>query len=462
MLQKGGELLKFYFVGFKDLENAKKALRNYEIVNLKDRKSLESVSLSEMQGNYLFINTSKESLIPPNELDNLLKYLETKIGVAVIIVGEDINSFSSKRKGTLHVEIGKDQQADKEVAKLIKKIRNALNRYAGNSAYTRKLKMEIISFAFFDPNVLILGETGTGKTLLASIIHEVISKRKKFIALNSATIPVSLLESELFGHVKGAYTSADSTKEGLIAKAEGGHIFFDEIAELPLHIQAKLLHVVEEGTYNMVGDSTVRKADVRFLSATNREMNYLRKDLFFRISERVIRIPPLRQRKDDIPEIINFIFSSNGYALKFEDMSLEDQDKLLAYSYPGNIRELENIIKSYISESKIKLPSRLPEEEKRTITFSKPKKVDSVVKGMIVDSISNLVDGMIKNGLILSYSALKQSVEEQFDIIYLTKILQMFKWDKHEVAERLSVSYRYLNKLISKYGLDRRIKKASK
>lgn len=462
MLQKGGELLKFYFVGFKDLENAKKALRNYEIVNLKDRKSLESVSLSEMQGNYLFINTSKESLIPPNELDNLLKYLETKIGVAVIIVGEDINSFSSKRKGTLHVEIGKDQQADKEVAKLIKKIRNALNRYAGNSAYTRKLKREIISFAFFDPNVLILGETGTGKTLLASIIHEVISKRKKFIALNSATIPVSLLESELFGHVKGAYTSADSTKEGLIAKAEGGHIFFDEIAELPLHIQAKLLHVVEEGTYNMVGDSTVRKADVRFLSATNREMNYLRKDLFFRISERVIRIPPLRQRKDDIPEIINFIFSSNGYALKFEDMSLEDQDKLLAYSYPGNIRELENIIKSYISESKIKLPSRLPEEEKRTITFSKPKKVDSVVKGMIVDSISNLVDGMIKNGLILSYSALKQSVEEQFDIIYLTKILQMFKWDKHEVAERLSVSYRYLNKLISKYGLDRRIKKASK
>ncbi len=454
--------MKFYFVGFKDLENAKKALRNYEIVNLKDRKSLESVSLSEMQGNYLFINTSKESLIPPNELDNLLKYLETKIGVAVIIVGEDINSFSSKRKGTLHVEIGKDQQADKEVAKLIKKIRNALNRYAGNSAYTRKLKREIISFAFFDPNVLILGETGTGKTLLASIIHEVISKRKKFIALNSATIPVSLLESELFGHVKGAYTSADSTKEGLIAKAEGGHIFFDEIAELPLHIQAKLLHVVEEGTYNMVGDSTVRKADVRFLSATNREMNYLRKDLFFRISERVIRIPPLRQRKDDIPEIINFIFSSNGYALKFEDMSLEDQDKLLAYSYPGNIRELENIIKSYISESKIKLPSRLPEEEKRTITFSKPKKVDSVVKGMIVDSISNLVDGMIKNGLILSYSALKQSVEEQFDIIYLTKILQMFKWDKHEVAERLSVSYRYLNKLISKYGLDRRIKKASK
>ena len=459
MLQKGGELLKFYFVGFKDLENAKKALRNYD--NLKDRKSLESVSLSEMQGNYLFINTSKESLIPPNELDNLLKYLETKIGVAVIIVGEDINSFSSKRKGTLHVEIGKGQQADKEVVKLIKKIRNALNRYAGNSAYTRKLKREIISFAFFDPNVLILGETGTGKTLLASIIHEVISRRKKFIALNSATIPVSLLESELFGHVKGAYTSADSTKEGLIAKAEGGHIFFDEIAELPLHIQAKLLHVVEEGTYNMVGDSTVRKADVRFLSATNREMNYLRKDLFFRISERVIRIPPLRQRKDDIPEIINFIFSSNGYALKFEDMSLEDQDKLLAYSYPGNIRELENIIKSYISESKIKLPSRLP-EEKTTITFSKPKKVDSVVKGMIVDSISNLVDGVVKNGLILPYSALKQSVEEQFDIIYLTRILQMFKWDKHEVAERLSVSYRYLNKLISKYGLDRRIKKASK
>jgi transcriptional regulator with PAS, ATPase and Fis domain len=417
----------------------------------------ESISLPKMHGNYLFIDTSQESLLSMNEIENILKALQSNIGIAVVVVGEDVNSISSKRKGTLHVD-AKDA-SDKAVANLIKNVRKALDRFAGNSAYTRNLKRDLISFAFFDPNVLILGETGTGKTLLANIIHEIVGKRKKFIALNSATIPVSLMESELFGHAKGAYTSADSSKEGIIAQADGGHIFFDEIAELPLHIQAKLFHVVEEGTYNMVGDSKIRRVNVRFISATNREETYLRKDLFFRISERVIKLPPLRQRKDDIPEIINFIFKSNGYDLKFQDISEEDQNAFLSYNYPGNIRELQNIVRAYISEGRAKIPSQDDESQKITMVFSKSSELPSQMKGNVVDFILEMVDGILRNGFIPPYLPLKETVESQFEIIYLTKILKMFKWNKHEVADRLGISYRYLNKLISKYNLDRRTKK---
>ncbi len=455
--EKGGVRLKFYFVGFEDLADVKKALRNYEIVNLEDRYALESIPTSELRGNYLFINSSKDSPIPKNEIENILKYLQSNIGVAVVVVGEELYPIFLERKGTLYIPAKNDPQ--KEVAKLIKRIREALNQFAGNSAHTRNLKREVISFAFFDPNVLILGETGTGKTLLASIIHDVVNKRKKFVALNAATIPVSLLESELFGHAKGAYTSADSSKEGLIAKADGGHIFFDEIAELPLHIQAKLLHVVEEGTYNMVGDSTIRKVDVRFISATNREVTYLRKDLFFRLSERVLRIPPLRQRKEDIPDITNFIFKQNGYNLRFEDMSSEDQDILLNYNYPGNIRELQNLLRGYISEGKIKISSQTMGNTKSKIVFSNTDSISPELRGMVVDSILAMVKNIIGNGTIPHFLALKGSVESHFDMIYLTEILKMFSWDKHEVADKLGISYRYLNKLIAKYSLDRRVKK---
>ncbi len=420
---------------------------------------MEGISLSELRGNYLFINAAKSSSISKIEIENILKYLQSNIGISVVVVGNEKFSVLFERKGTLYLSSKNDPQ--KEAAKLIRKVREALRRFAGNSAYTRNLKREVISFLFFDPNVLILGETGTGKTLLANIIHDVTIKRRTFVSLNAATIPTSLLESELFGHAKGAYTSADS-KEGLIARADGGHIFFDEIAELPLHIQAKLLHVVEEGTYNMVGDSTIKRVDVRFISATNRDLNYLRKDLFFRLSERVLKIPPLRQRKEDIPDITNFIFEQMGYNLKFKDMSSEDQDALLSYTYPGNTREMQNILKSYISEGKLKLPKPLKRDGNSSVFFSKTNELSSDLRGTVVDSIMVMVKNILENGNIPPYLSLKGSVESHFDIIYLSEILKMFSWNKHEVADKLEISYRYLNKLISKYNLDRRNKKGEK
>jgi transcriptional regulator with PAS, ATPase and Fis domain len=456
LIRRGNGSLKFYFIGFKRLESVKKALRNYDIVDLKDRKSLESISLSDITGNFFFINTSSDTDLQRNEIENILNDLKRNVGIFLIIVGEDVNSISQKRKGTLFIEVKENQEPDKEVARILQKIRNTLNQFAGNSAYTRNLKREVISFAFFDPNVLILGETGAGKTLLASIIHDVVLKRKNLVFLNATTIPSSLIESELFGHAKGSYTSAVSTKEGLIAKADGGHMFFDEIAELPLHIQAKLLHVVEDGTYNMVGDPTVRKVDVRFISATNRDTKYLRRDLFFRMAERVVRIPPLRQRKDDIPEITNFIFESNGYNFRFEDMPPESQDELLNYTYPGNIRELQNIVKKYISEGKITIPTMPVKTDKSKIAFSKTSKISPGVKAAVVDNILNVTETIIENGEIPPYPLLKKCIDDQFSIVYLTRVLQMFKWNKHEVAEKLDISYRYLGKLIHEYGLDRR------
>lgn len=200
-----------------------------------------------------------------------------------------------------------------------------------------------------DISISIEGETGSGKDLLAKTIHYGSNRRdKRFISVNCAALPESLLESELFGHKRGAFTGADRDKTGLFEEADGGTFFLDEIADMPLSIQAKVLRVLEEKEIVRLGETTPRKVDVRILSATNKDLRVemeggrFRQDLFYRLTALCFKIPPLRDRKDDIPLLINHF--SGGHTR----FAPEAMKAMMMFDWPGNIRELENEVKKLI------------------------------------------------------------------------------------------------------------------
>jgi DNA-binding NtrC family response regulator len=198
---------------------------------------------------------------------------------------------------------------------------------------------------------LLLGETGTGKEVVARQIHQ-ISPQGPFVTIDCSSMVGPLMESELFGHVKGAFTGAATTKIGLIEAANGGTAFFDEIGELPLDLQAKLLRVLQEKEFRPLGSLNTRRSDFRIIAATNRDLakevekGTFRRDLFFRLNVINIRLAPLRERKEDIPELINHFLNRVGgnYTLTAEAM-----DVMLSYAWPGNVRELENCIQHMVA-----------------------------------------------------------------------------------------------------------------
>ncbi len=204
-----------------------------------------------------------------------------------------------------------------------------------------------------DCTVLVTGETGTGKELLARALHRASTRANgPFVAVNCAAMSKDLLESELFGHIQGAFTTAVRNREGRFQAADGGTIFLDEVGELPLDLQAKLLRVLQFKEFSLVGDSKVRKVDVRIIAATNAELQDMvkeglfRQDLFYRLNVVQLRLPPLRDRACDIEELAeHFIDKMNRrYGREVEGISAEAMNKLRRHLWPGNIRELENAV----------------------------------------------------------------------------------------------------------------------
>src|SRR3984957_2857720 len=198
---------------------------------------------------------------------------------------------------------------------------------------------------------LLLGETGTGKEVVARQIHH-ISPNGPFVTIDCSSMVGPLMESELFGHVKGAFTGAATNKTGLIEAANGGTAFFDEIGELPLDLQAKLLRVLQEKEFRPLGSLTTRRSDFRIVAATNRDLakeverGTFRRDLFFRLNVINIRLAPLRERKEDIPELINHFLTRHGVNYTF---TAETFEAMLSYDWPGNVRELENCIQHMVA-----------------------------------------------------------------------------------------------------------------
>lgn len=220
----------------------------------------------------------------------------------------------------------------------------------GNSRPMQTLFRQIAQAAQHNEPVLITGESGTGKELIAHAIHEHSSRKSQpIVPVHLASLSDALMERELFGHVAGAYTGATASQQGLIARANGGTLFLDEIGETPSPVQVKLLRTIETREFYPVGSSAPEVSDFRLVAATNRSMEFLqsaenfRQDLFFRLSTIHIQVPPLRERRDDIPILAEFLLnhSPNQPARELSDGAI---DKLMAYDFPGNVRELKNII----------------------------------------------------------------------------------------------------------------------
>jgi formate hydrogenlyase transcriptional activator len=223
----------------------------------------------------------------------------------------------------------------------------------GQSAPVRQLLHNVEQVAPTEATVLIQGETGTGKELVARAVHDR-SRRKDrpLVKVNCGSIPAGLVESELFGHEKGAFTGATQRRVGRFELANGGTIFLDEVTELPIDTQVKLLRVLQEGEFERVGSSQTIKVDVRVIAATNRDLKEMvtngtfRSDLFYRLNVFPLEVPALRERKDDIPLLVNFFLSKFGKKLgkELRGVSQKAMDGLLRYHWPGNVRELQNIV----------------------------------------------------------------------------------------------------------------------
>ena len=233
------------------------------------------------------------------------------------------------------------------------KIQHNFDEILSHSKKIKTVLQKVEQVASTGATVLVLGETGTGKELLARAVHNVSPRKNRpLVKVNCAALPASLIESELFGHEKGAFTGAISRKIGRFELADGGTIFLDEIGDLPLELQAKLLRILQDGEFERLGNPRTMKANVRVIAATNRDLETFvqdrkfREDLYYRLNVFPIKIPPLRERKEDIPLLVKYFIMKYGSKIgkRIEKISEKVMDRLQAYQWPGNVRELENII----------------------------------------------------------------------------------------------------------------------
>jgi len=289
----------------------------------------------------------------------------------------------------------------------------------GQSALMRAIFTQILKVARTDSTVLISGESGTGKELVASSLYEHSFRRgKPFIKLNCVAIPEGLLESELFGHEKGAFTGATAQKIGKFELANEGTIFLDEIGDMPLATQAKLLRILQEKEFERVGGNQTIRVDVRFIAATNKNLMEMvrqgtfREDLYYRLNVFSVQLPPLRERKEDIPLLASQFLERVGNAVK---LSAESLQVLTAYPWPGNVRELQNILEraAVLTDSGIIAPPHLAVQINGTVPSqvyqipesaqakSIDERIDEVEKGLIIEALSRSGGVQVKAAEIL-------------------------------------------------------------
>jgi len=274
----------------------------------------------------------------------------------------------------------------------------------GESVAMRGLMSLIRKVSPTDSTVLILGESGTGKELVASSIHENSDRKgKPFIKLNCAAIPEELLESELFGHEKGAFTGATNFKPGKFDMANNGTIFLDEIGDMPLNLQAKILRVLQEQEFYRVGGSRTIRVDVRFIASTNKNLERMvqegtfREDLYYRLNVFTLHLPPLRERKEDISLLVDYFLQNSTKNVAISSVALQ---MLMTYTWPGNIRELKNTIESaaVIAEDGYIEPAQLsskitgifqqnPAEFKFPTNIPLDERLNEIEKGIIIEAL---------------------------------------------------------------------------
>jgi two-component system response regulator HydG len=308
----------------------------------------------------------------------------------------------------------------------------------GQSTRMRKVQDLIGRIASSDTSILVHGETGTGKELIARAVHAASPRAKgPFVAINCAAVPLNLLEAELFGHARGAFTDAKGERKGLFIEATGGTLFLDEIGELPLEVQPKLLRALQERTVRPLGSNTELPFDVRLICATNRDLEYevfqkrFREDLFYRVNVVSLEVPPLRERPGDVLLLAQHFLQRFATANGKEALSLSDSaaQKLIGYGWPGNVRELENCIERAVA---------LAQFDKLTVE-DLPEKVRAYQVGRFVVSADDSTEVVPM---------------DQVERSYIQRVLSLTGGNKARTAQLLGLDRRTLYRKLERYEND--------
>lgn len=396
-----------------DIEMA--GIKGLELLEkIKERSSLTPVILITAFG-------SIESAIKAMKLgafDYLTKPFEME--ELLVVIGKALeNSFLRSEVLRLHKEIQGRYGFSQIVAKsdAMKKVLDLAERICDNPS-----------------NVLITGETGTGKELVARLIHyNSPQKKKAFVPINCAAIPENLLESELFGYQKGAFTDAKFAKKGLFLEADGGTLFLDEVAEMPLSIQAKILRAIEDREIRPLGDTKSVKVDVRIISATKRDLRAsvkeeaFRQDLYFRLNVIAIKLPPLRERREDILPLTHLFIGgcSKQFGKKISRILSDATKPLMEYPWPGNVRELENAIEHAVSMAKTEV--------------------------ITVEDLPSFLTEVENPSELLSQAVQKRYTVAELEREYIKKILDHTGGNKARAAEILGMDRKTLYRKIQEY-----------
>jgi len=359
----------------------------------------------------------------------------------------------------------------------------------GESLAIRKIVEVIRQVAPTEITVLITGESGVGKEVIAKAIHATSLRRTKpLVTVNCGAIPEGIIESELFGHERGSFTGASEQRKGYFELADGGTIFLDEIGELPLSAQVKFLRVLENGEFLRVGNSTARRVNVRIIAATNKNLEQevrngrFRADLFFRLRSVNILVPPLQSRPEDIPVLFRYFAEdvSARNSIRFAGISREAMDLLTRYPWPGNVRELRNVVESvlvlgkgrYISADDITTYLReLPHPDERNLPVHVSKTVEQAerelilralldIKGNLLEmkqeigELAHVVEAAKKENDPMAVSENSRSLSlEDMERRMITDALDRYRSNRRAAARALNISERTLYRKIKEYGL---------
>jgi two-component system response regulator AtoC len=353
--------------------------------------------------------------------------------------------IDSVRLGILVEQALEDRKLRDEVGALRQGLqqRYTYHNLLGKSPRMREVFARVARVACSSCNVLITGETGTGKELVAQAIHYTDTQRGgPLVAVSCAALPEPLLESELFGHERGAFTGADRQKKGRFEQAKGGTLLLDEIGELPLGMQAKLLRVLQEGTFERVGGSEVLRADCRVLAATNRNLaedvaeGRFREDLYYRLNVVGIELPPLRDRLDDIPLLVNHVLNRlQERRLPTKTFARETLSRLARYDWPGNVRELEHVIEQVVvtTPGPVIEPENLP-----------PQIVSTREEPFSLDF-----------DLHRPLPAITEELTERVERAYLQRVLERYRGRIDRCAAHCGLSRRSISEKLRRYRIDK-------
>ena len=437
MLQIHGYAATAYYSGESALEALQLGEEKFDLI-------IVDINMPRMDG-YTFIEKLRGAGFGDKKILVLTGYGSIESAVKAIKLGASSYFEKDKDPELLLFEIQKIAEnisLHERMAELQRRVSTTAGDwylFTSKNEKVRKVFDRALQIAPRDVNVFILGESGTGKEILARYIHQKSTRNKKgFLSVNCTAIPDSLFESEMFGHLKGAFTGAMADRKGFFEQVQGGTLMLDEIGEMPIANQAKLLKVIEEKIYSPIGGSAARSADCRIIAATNRNLQdmiksgLLRSDLYFRINTVELHLPPLRERRADILDLVEMYlgFFNKKYQTSIREISKEAKTFFLSYEWPGNIRQLRQVVE-------------------RCVLFSKDGKIDKDMEIYQDITMSDESPDLARVSLEKQYKIAKRD----FDKVYFSNMLQLTNYSISEVARISGMNRAYIYQKIKELGL---------